>query len=83
MWISLSSIQSECAIRIPFSSSRRSRATTAERIAEPIQARSRGRQNSCSTNTGSSRLAAYTSWPFVFLLACASNTRSYAMPAPW
>ena len=56
--ISLTSSPSDCAILIPSSSSARSRATSAVRIALPIQARSRGRQSSCSTNTGSSRLAA-------------------------
>ena len=40
---------------------------SAERIASPIQARSRGRQSSCSTKTGSSLFAALTSLPFVFL----------------
>ena len=42
---------------------------SADRIASPIQARSRGRQSSCATKTGSSLFAALTSFAFVFLAA--------------
>ncbi len=53
------------------------------RIGSASQARSRGRQSSCWTNTGRRRFAALISLSFVRLLALASSTRSYAIPEPW
>ena len=54
-----------------------------ERMASPMNARSFGRQSACSTKIGSRRLAASTSFWFVFFEAFCSRTFSYAIPAPW
>ena len=53
---------------------------SADRIAPPIQARSRGRQSSCSTKTGRSTFAALTSFALVFLLACRRSSALVGNP---
>src|SRR5512133_3198720 len=62
----LTSRPSYSARRTPSSRSSRRRSTSRDSIARPIQARSRGRHNAWAAKTGNSRLAASTSFWFIF-----------------